>query len=731
MSKNSKSRNEPYNPGWNDEQIAIIRDVLSGKYLNLVSGGKEAITNGDPNFLKTFVYTDYNAKQSNPNATKQFFANEAAKESYLAKLKHVFDGAIEGDRKTLKEHEKNSSTAYENQKHEMIQMVQNMYQQLDGPAANIHGNVPAVSFRLGSPSNPLDNHLKFISHRFTELDELTRNHRDTFSPEIHDIARNIITVKYNECNTKLQTAIARQDQNAIFQFQNEKSMIEAEWSENQLRYDRKENPAEFIKIKNDEINTRAQWFADLNNKIEAVVNFDQTIQQYKSASIRRTDMLEKIKTELTNPDSARYAVIPRVSEKVTSNVPGYREAYEDFENRYKKYTTMEDFIKNDPLKPYPHQNPNRKKEELETVHVMVIDDFANSNDPLFKLFGGKKEFQNALPNPKLTSFLVNDELQPEKKKGKRKGYSDHGVHVAGIICDMAPNVKIIPAMMSEATYVTPDYSLNLQYIKNNPYKPKIINLSGGGNISAELVEILTKDHIIIKALGNDGLETNEKNDLSNTSGETVLWSSILKNEDIKKHIILVSNLMSDGVTLDPSSTIPGGNKLIQEATVAARGNQISSTTIQALSEEEFTKLNKEGVYENTLYKDYSGTSMAAPVVTGLVAQLIGRYPDLSLEEVVSVVKGSCKANDKERHLVGNGAIDYTKAYEMGMVLEKQKLKGVSTEVEVETGSKEKPAIAAAKEIGKNIASNQDKAVKSESLSKGKQSPRVSPSYRSQ
>jgi hypothetical protein len=60
--------------------------------------------------------------------------------------------------------------------------------------------------------------------------------------------------------------------------------------------------------------------------------------------------------------------------------------------------------------------------------------------------------------------------------------------------------------------------------------------------------------------------------------------------------------MSDGVTLDPSSTIPGGNKLIQEATVAARGNQISSTTIQALSEEEFTKLNKVGVYENTLYK---------------------------------------------------------------------------------------------------------------------------------
>jgi hypothetical protein len=121
--------------------------------------------------------------------------------------------------------------------------------------------------------------------------------------------------------------------------------------------------------------------------------------------------------------------------------------------------------------------------------------------------------------------------------------------------------------------------------------------------------------------------------------------------------------------------------------------------------------------------------MAAPVVTGLVAQLIGRYPDLSLEEVVSVVKVSCKGNDKERHLVGNGAIDYTKAYEMGMVLEKQKLKGVSTEVE--TGSKEKPAIAAAKEIGKNIASNQDKAVKSESVSKGKQSPRVSPSYRSQ
>ena len=52
ISKNSKSHNEPYNPGWNDEQIAIIRDVLSGMYLNLVSGGKEAITKWRSQFFK-------------------------------------------------------------------------------------------------------------------------------------------------------------------------------------------------------------------------------------------------------------------------------------------------------------------------------------------------------------------------------------------------------------------------------------------------------------------------------------------------------------------------------------------------------------------------------------------------------------------------------------------------------------------------------------------------------
>jgi len=122
-------------------------------------------------------------------------------------------------------------------------------------------------------------------------------------------------------------------------------------------------------------------------------------------------------------------------------------------------------------------------------------------------------------------------------------------------------------------------------------------------------------------------------------------------------VILVANTVLDGLTISPSSTIPGNNDIIQSITVSAPGTDIKST-IPIVSEEKFKELCPEMDYNDTGMAILTGTSMAAPQVTGLAAILMAM--GAPIEKIAEIIRSTCSFTDRP-DLFGCGNINFDAA----------------------------------------------------------------------
>lgn len=227
-------------------------------------------------------------------------------------------------------------------------------------------------------------------------------------------------------------------------------------------------------------------------------------------------------------------------------------------------------------------------------------------------------------NPPDWEWIVSDESTDPRDVGeyqRRYGCMDkhgHGTHVSGIIAaeqnnidgisGIAPESKIVPIKVlgmpinNVPTYNQDIYNLiyAIKYIKDNNIEIANMSVDFWGYSEMSILELETamkkaSKTLFVAAAGNNGV------DLSNDSDHYPACADV-------ENIIVVANIKSDGM-LSPDSNY-GGN-----TSIAAPGTNIFSS------------------YPNSDYLLRSGTSMAAPHVSGAAALIKSYYPNLTPLEI--------------------------------------------------------------------------------------------------
>lgn len=249
--------------------------------------------------------------------------------------------------------------------------------------------------------------------------------------------------------------------------------------------------------------------------------------------------------------------------------------------------------------------------------------------------------------------------------------ADHGNHVAGIIGAIPDNGKGIAGVTNGQLWMSAyDDSHTRIGDKDIIWAPhtgvaelvengtKVVNLSQGFKSSDSasidttawqaknsMEKLLDKgyDFIVVQAAGNSG-KAFDKNGY---------YASIdPKETELLEHIIIVSNTMQDGM-LEKSSN--GGNGKNDFNLIAAPGTDIFS----AYDSDHIGKsVTGAGYYG---YGKMTGTSMAAPIVTGVCGLVWSVNPSLTGSEVVDIVMstadGTAKKNPDSNAKGGMGIIN--------------------------------------------------------------------------
>jgi subtilisin family serine protease len=230
-------------------------------------------------------------------------------------------------------------------------------------------------------------------------------------------------------------------------------------------------------------------------------------------------------------------------------------------------------------------------------------------------------------------------------KDKYYGNSDvtalsprHGSHVSGIIAaqrnnnlgidGIADNAKImIVRVVPEGDEYDKDVALGIFYAVNNG--AKVINMSFGKGLSPEKYWIDSaikyaekKDVLLIHAAGNDF-----KNTDSSASFPTPYFSN---------STLSANNFITVGASTDPK--ISKGNIVADFSNYGKNSVNVFAPGVRIYS-------TVQGVSN---YSNLQGTSMAAPIVSGLSALLRGYFPTLTAAQTKEIIENSVfKPNEKK------------------------------------------------------------------------------------
>lgn len=266
---------------------------------------------------------------------------------------------------------------------------------------------------------------------------------------------------------------------------------------------------------------------------------------------------------------------------------------------------------------------------------MLQFDHQKTNTEIFEELNGYLEHQQGLMNAKTDPFinyraLIGD--NPDDIKDVNYGNGDvmgpeakHGTHVAGIIAaarnndtgmdGVANNVQIMTIRaVPDGDEYDKDIALAIRYAADNG--AKVVNMSFGKNFSPhkpwvdEAIRYAAqKDVLLVHAAGNDSKNIDEEDN----------FPSVLMNDNS-----VATNMITVGASGDSSlksgMIAPFTNYGKSTVDVLAPGVKIYST-----------------VPTGNRYSFQEGTSMAAPVVSGIAALIRGYYPQLSAAEVKQVL----------------------------------------------------------------------------------------------
>jgi len=224
--------------------------------------------------------------------------------------------------------------------------------------------------------------------------------------------------------------------------------------------------------------------------------------------------------------------------------------------------------------------------------------------------------------------------------------ADHGTHVAGIIAanrnndigikGVANNVRIMCVRaVPNGDERDKDVANSIRYAVDNG--AKVINMSFGKDYSPNKAAVdsavryaMSKDVLLVHAAGNDSKNTDKEKNYPNRNytdtaglviGTAQAWLEV----------------GASGWKNDESLAAEFSNYGQKAVDVFAPGVDIKST-----------------VPDSTKYKEHEGTSMAAPVVSGLAALIRSYYPALTAVQVKSIIMQSVAKVDHKVKVKDNG-----------------------------------------------------------------------------
>lgn len=325
------------------------------------------------------------------------------------------------------------------------------------------------------------------------------------------------------------------------------------------------------------------------------------------------------------------------------------------------------------------------------VSVAIVD---TGIDPTHPSFAGGKVVRNLKSACIDESSVATDCIVdlPTTVDTDTLSGGGHGTHVAGIaagnvvtptngqtVSGAAPGAKIV-SISTGAVLLIIGADAALNWILENHRAPcgagvpastcppiKVVNNSygpsGGGRFdarsaTARIQRALAADGVVtVWANGNDGGDGTEN--LSNPPGQDptpgVLSVASYSDQDSGTRDGMVSDYSSRGLASDPS-TWPD---------ISAPGENITSSCRPYLPicSTGLDPQNGPGLQDVGTFNTISGTSMAAPHVTGIVAQLFQRNPNATPGDVERVLKSTAyKYTDGSRYrAVGQ----YTSSFDKG------------------------------------------------------------------
>lgn len=238
-------------------------------------------------------------------------------------------------------------------------------------------------------------------------------------------------------------------------------------------------------------------------------------------------------------------------------------------------------------------------------------------------------------------FDLNDRYYGNNNVMVSKKSAMHGTHVSGIIAaarnndlgmdGVADNVRIMSIRaVPDGDEHDKDIALAIRYAVDNG--AKIINMSFGKGFSPEKKWVddavryaQTKGVLLVHAAGNSA-----RNIDTSWNFPTPLFTDKTR----------ASNWITVGASGDPKAggiTAGFSNYGKTEVDVFAPGVQIYST-----------------VPGGNTYMNLQGTSMASPVVAGLAAFVLSHYPDLTPEQLKTIIEKSAKSPDMKVKEPGTG-----------------------------------------------------------------------------
>ncbi len=261
----------------------------------------------------------------------------------------------------------------------------------------------------------------------------------------------------------------------------------------------------------------------------------------------------------------------------------------------------------------------KSKETGKNITIAVLDTGIDSTHPALQ---GKVKAAYTFNRKKWLPELQKPSLDTDAE-------DNHGTHVAGLICGkkigVAPQATLISGvLLPNRRGMISNFELAIDWLIDNP-EIQIVNISAGvkGYESSweRYLDFLVMTGILpICAIGNEG---------PNTSRRPGNFRSVFSVGATDRNDRVAS--------FSSSSTLFVDNELYTVPNLVAPGKEIYSSVTGG-------------------YKALNGTSMATPIVSGIAALYLEKYPDISVLQLKDELERSCKDLGELRERQGKGLI---------------------------------------------------------------------------